>query len=185
MRLLVFFLPISLAAGCAHGRHFQGIVNHNLYQFPPSCVIHRVGWLDGANNLYQLTCNGYIKIDPVSSDTSENNRLPRLAKSFFTATKVDIDAADLLILDLLPILAPDSKQWIIREIIITDRYYIGYVNKRGERKVLVLFDTILGYDGTMTPSVFNYLVPISVNLMTKKIFFVRDKSGSSEYLAED
>jgi hypothetical protein len=148
-------------------------------------VIHRVGWLDGANNLYRVTCNDYIKIDPLSSDTSGSNRLPRFAMSFFTPSKSEINAADILILAQLPNLSPDSNQWILREIGITDRYYIGYINKRGNKKVLVLFDTLLGYDGTMTPSVLNYLVPISVNLTTKKIFFVRDKSGSTEYLAED
>jgi hypothetical protein len=156
-----------------------------IYRFPPHCVIHRVGLLDGSNNLYRLTCNDYIKINPLDSDTSRNNRLPSFAISFFTPSKSEINTADTLILRQLPSLSPDSSRWILREIRMTDRYYMGYINKRGDKKVLVLFDTNLGYDGTMTPSVFNYLVPISVNLATKKTFFIREYSGSTAYLAED
>jgi hypothetical protein len=185
MKILPLILFIMSAASCSPFRHFQGVVNHNLYQFPPHSLIHRINWLDRYTNNYQLTCNDYIKINPMSPDTSGNNRLPSFAKTFFTPSKSDIYSADSLIFFKLPILSPDSNRWILKEIGRTDRYYMGYINKRGERKVLVLFDTRLGYDGTMAPSVFNYLVPISINLTTNKIFFIRDKSGSSSYLAED
>jgi len=79
----------------------------------------------------------------------------------------------------------DSGQWILKKIGVSDRYYMGYINKRGDKKLLVFFDCILRYEGPMPPSALDYLVPISVNLAARKIVLVRDRWGSSAYLMED
>jgi hypothetical protein len=182
MRILFCILLSVLVTSYAHG---QRIVNHYLYQFPAHCVIHRSNWLKGVTNIYQLTCNDYVKINPLCVDSSEYNRLPTFAVSFFTPSKLEINAADVLIRDQLPIISPDSGQWVFKKIKISDRYYMGYINKKGDKKILAFFECILRYDGPIPPSVLDYMVPISVNLTTKRIFLVRDSSGSMAYLAED
>jgi len=97
----------------------QRIVNHSLYKFPDQCAVHRLNWPKGVTNLYQLTCTDYVKINPLSVDSSENNRLPRFAISFFTLSKSEINAADLLIYNQLPIILPDSGQWVFKQIRIS------------------------------------------------------------------
>jgi len=182
MRILSCMLLFVLGSSYAYG---QQIVNHYLYQFPAHYVTHRLNWPKGVTNIYQLTCNDYVKITPLSADSSEHNRLPAFAISFFTPSKYEINSADVLIRDQLPIILPDSGNWIFKEIKISDRYYLGYINKKGNKKILAFFDCILRYDGPIPPSVLDCLVPISVNLTTNKIFLVRDSSGSAAYLAED
>jgi hypothetical protein len=186
MRIFIAIFFIALATACTPGHHSHlVIINNYLYKFPAQYRIHRMSWLKGIANTYELDCNSYVKINPLSADTSENNRLPRFAMSFFAPSRSEINAAGVLIRDQLPLIAPDSGNRILEEIRLSDQYYMGYVNKRGNKKILAFFDCILRYDGPVPPSVLDYLVPLSINLTTKKIFLVRDNSGSGSYLADD
>ena len=186
MRIVLVIFLIVLSAGCTPGgySHFV-IVNHYLYKFPARYGARRMNWPKGLSNIYQLNCNDYVEINPLNADSSEDNKLPRFAMSFFTPSKSEITAARVLMFDQLPRISPDSGQWILRDIGLSDQYFMGYVNKSGNKKILAFFDCHIRYDGPIPPSVIDYLVPISINLATKKVFLVRDNSGSAPYLADD
>jgi hypothetical protein len=186
MRIVFVIFLIALSTGCAPGgySHFV-IVNHYLYKFPARYAVHRMNWPKGLSNIYQLNCDGYVKINPLSADSSEDNRLPRFAMSFFTPSKSEIIAARELMFDQLPRISPDSGQWILKDIRLSDQYFMGYVNKSGNKKILAFFDCHIRYDGPIPPSVIDYLVPISINLTTKKIFLAWYNSGSAPNLADD
>jgi hypothetical protein len=137
--------------------------------------------------VYTVNCSNYIKIYPNSTDTSETNRLPKFAFSFFVPTKKERLTADSLIVNSIPDNNRNiySAKHALKDIKISDRYYVGYINKNGDKKILVLFDPIYIYDGPMPPTIADYTVPLSINLTKKTVFFIADKDGNKSYFEED
>src|SRR5258707_7899495 len=152
----VFFFALSVQYS-----YGQRIINKYLYKFPINYKVQRVGIIKGATNIYRLSCSDYITIYPNVSDTIENNRLPHFSSAFFTPSRSEIFTTDSLLVHNIFQVIPnyDSAKWLLKEIRMSDRYYMGYVNKNGYRKILVIFDLITIYDGPIPPSVFDYIIP--------------------------